>query len=334
MTDRADNPLRAQDVERPLRDLLEDWEDAVKNALDRATREEAAKASVPGGQEMFRAIGLLNGAKDFGGHVLTTASVTVSPGWGLAWNLLSSASNMIRKSDDLGARLKVFQAEYGKLRDNIMDKIHTREINFPNTALGREVMQRVERAGSGLSFKDDVEKHTWAGIFLKEIGIIELNQSRIDEQMKHRYRPVFENLALILNASLYNDRSKLARMVGLDPNWKWDRGDVHVPGQHQDHGYTEHFGKPRRGFRHATPDEVKKIIVNLSSYRITAREFLVGTGYYASMEYVVEAVEQFEPATLPPDVDTVLGPLFRSDRVVAARDRAMREIGVGSTTVH
>jgi len=327
------NALSARDVERPFRDLLEDWEDAVKDSIDRSTKEAAAKGSVPGGQALFRAIGLFNGAKDFGGSILEAASISVAPQWVVPWSILKNASDVFASADDHEARLKVFQLQYDKLRDKIMDKIHDEEINFPNTGVGREIMRRVEEAATGLSFSDDVAKHTWAGNFLKQLNVVELNQTTIDKQMAHRYKTIFENVSLILNASLYNDRSKAARMIGLDPRWKWDKGRVHVPGFHHKHSDSEFFGKPRKGYRHATPDEVKKIIVNISKYQIKTNTFIVGSHGVTSHQYTVEAAEQFQRPMIGPDPATAVAPLFVPDKVQAARDKATRLTG-GQVTVH
>lgn len=329
----SENALSARDVERPFRDLLEDWEDAIKNSIDRSTREAAARGSVPGGQAMFRAIGLFNGAKDFGGSVMEAASIAVAPQWTVPWNILKNASEVFKSADDHEARLKVFQLEYDKLRDKIMDKIHDEEINFPNTGVGREIMRRVAEVATGLSFSDSVAKHTWAGNFLKQLNIVELNQSTIDEQMAHRYKKIFENVSLILNASLYNDRSKAARMIGLDPRWKWDKGRVHVPGYHHKHSESEFYGKPRKGYRHATPDEVRKIIVNISNYQIKTNTFIVGSHGVTGQQYTVEAAEQFQRPTIGPDPVSAVAPLFAPDRVHAARDKATRLTG-GQVTVH
>lgn len=329
----SENALSARDVERPFRDLLEDWEDAIKSSIDRSTKEAAAKGSVPGGQAMFRAIGLFNGAKDFGGSIMDAASIAVAPQWAVPWNILKNASDVFKSADDHEARLKVFQLEYDKLRDKIMDKIHDEEINFPNTGVGREIMRRVEQVATGLSFSDSVAKHTWAGNFLKQLNVVELNQSTIDKQMAHRYKAIFENVSLILNASLYNDRSKAARMIGLDPRWKWDRGRVHVPGFHHKHSESEFYGKPRKGYRHATPDEVKKIIVNISKYQIKTNSFIVGSHGVTSQQFTVEAAEQFQRPTIGPDPASAVDPIFAPDQVRAARDKATSLTG-GQVTVH
>ena len=327
------NALSARDVERPFRDLLEDWEDAIKNSIDRSTKEVAAKGSIPAGQAMFRALGLFNGAKDFGGSIMETASITVAPQWVIPWKILKSASDVFKSADDHEARLKVFQLEYDKLRDKIMDKIHDEEINFPNTGVGREIMRRVEEVATGLSFSDSVAKHTWAGNFLKQLNIVELNQSTIDKQMAHRYKPIFENVSLILNASLYNDRGKAARMIGLDPRWKWDKGRVHVPGIHHKHSASEFQTMPRKGYRHATPDEVRKIIVNIAKYQIKTNSYIVGALGVVNWQYTVEAAEQYQRPTIGPDPASAVDPLFAPDKVRAARDKATSLTG-GQVTVH
>lgn len=327
--------LTAADVEDPLNRKLEDWEDAIFTSTNNATAAEA-RSVASDYRSMTQALAMLNGSKSAVTTFLpgtTLAGLAASPHLAVGLKILSLANDAA--AQDVAGRLRVINLDYNNVRDGFMRRIRTAKDNFPNSENGRAIATNLESLANGLVFRDAIARNTWCARIIENLGVVQLDQSDIEAQVRAGFRPVFEKLRWIIGESLRDGRSGLGRLFGTDPNYRWDGNDIHVegPGARRDpHAWPG--SQPGPGLRRASEDEIRTILTNIHSFRVERRSLSVGTGYAVNTVHIIEARRLSRPSEpRNPDIGTALAQLFYGNNTRDALVQTRRDVGAGVVSI-
>lgn len=329
--------LTAADVEPALRNLLEDWEDGVANAIDDITASEVARLSTPAGSDMARALGLLNAGKSAVSTFIPgrAAEFMASPGIAIPLSIFGELTSLMQKASATSDRVKVLHMNYANVRNDLMKLIRKAEHTFPTTAAGRDIAAKIERICQGLSFKDSAARNSWLLRFLEHLGAIELDERELKIQMKQGFHPLFEKLGWLIGEGLKDTRSGFGRIIGTDPKFKWSGFDIHVPGSHKkSRGATWPGSEPKAGFRRAESDEIVEIVRDVWKYSVTRRSLLVGSHGVTRINFIVEVSPNPQGVQHQPSVKSSIDAMFAPANVKSALVKAREDVGPNHVSMY